>query len=253
MTAREMQIPITTLSWNIDRLTRILGERANERDTARILSRLRDANERLVTLVEDLLNLAQLHEGSFTMAPRMIQIPETVRRAVRQAEEEARQQGITLRWRASSQDIPLTMADPERMHQVLVNLLNNAIKYTPRGGSVTVTTRTTNEIAPATVMSAQHSASSDTYILCEVKDTGIGIPEDEKAGIFQQFFRGRKAVASDRGGTGLGLYLVKTIVEQHQGAIWFTSREGFGSAFSFTIPVISPYNDKQKTTRRSRR
>jgi signal transduction histidine kinase len=141
------------------------------------------------------------------------------------------------------------MGDPERMHQVMLNILSNAVKYTPRGGTVTVTVRKSNELAPVNVSAdAKTNYVGAGYVLCSVEDTGIGIAKEEQKEVFTQFFRGRKAVASDEGGTGLGLFLVKKIIEQHEGAIWFTSREGYGSTFFFTIPVLNPYETNSKNT-----
>lgn len=242
-----MQVPITTLAWNTERLTRVLGERAKERDVARVLDRVRDANDRLVTLVEDLLNLAKLQEGAFLVARRPMQLTEVIRRAVRTIEREAEERGVTVRLVANPSEIPLTLGDPDRLYQVAINLLSNAVKYTPRGGQATITLRQTEEIAPPTVAAARGpEAVAARYVLCTVQDTGIGIPKDEQPKIFQQFFRGRKAVATDEGGTGLGLFLVRTIIEEHGGAVWFRSREGYGTTFYFTIPVANPYDGETR-------
>lgn len=251
LTAHEMQVPITTLSWNIERLTRVLGEMATTKDIGKLLHRIREANDRLVTLVEDLLNLTKLQEGAFRIARRPTQLTEVVRRAVRSMESEALRRGVTIQWSADPQKTPLTMGDPERLYQVVLNLLSNAVKYTPRSGSIRVGLRETREIAPPTVVVERPLSSvASSYVLCSVEDTGIGIPKDEQAYMFQQFFRGRKAVATNEGGTGLGLFLVRTIVEQHDGIIWFTSREGRGTTFFFTIPVVNPYDREAPTDSR---
>lgn len=252
LTAHEMQVPITTLSWNIERLGRILGEVANDREVAKLLERIREANHRLVTLVEDLLNLAKLQEGAFVVARRPMQLSEVVRKATRTIEREALQRGVQLQWSADPRKIPLTLGDPDRLYQVVLNLLSNAVKYTPRGGTVRVSLRRSNEIAaPLTASARRVEGKASGYVLCSVEDTGIGIPKDEQSRVFQQFFRGRKAVATNEGGTGLGLFLVRTIVEQHGGAIWFTSREGYGTTFYFTIPIVNPYGGE--TPENSRR
>lgn len=245
MTAREMQVPITSLSWNTERLAKVLGETAVQPDVAKIIKRINEANTRLVTLVEDLLNVAKMQEGAFLVAKRPMQLAEVVRRALRTNEREALKRGVTVRWSADSAQIPLTIGDPERIYQVTVNILSNAVKYTPRGGMVTVTVRKTNEIAPATVAHGvpPEKIKAD-YVMCSIEDTGIGIAKEEQKNVFTQFFRGQKAVATDESGTGLGLFLVKKIIEQHDGAIWFSSREGYGSTFFFTVPVLDPYAEK---------
>lgn len=242
MTAREMQVPITSLSWNMERLVKVLGEDAKKPDVAKILKRISEADTRLVTLVEDLLNVAKMQEGAFLVAKRPMQLVEVVRRALRTNEREAQKRGVTVKWSADSAQIPLTIGDPERIYQVTVNILSNAVKYTPRGGVVTVTVRKTNEIAPATVVHGiPDSKIMADYVMCSIEDTGIGIAKEEQENIFTQFFRGQKAVATDESGTGLGLFLVKRIIEQHDGAIWFSSREGYGSTFFYTLPVLDPY------------
>lgn len=238
-------MPITALSWNIERLSKVLGEAVDKPDVAKILKRIGEANMRLVTLVEDLLNVAKMQEGAFLVAKRPMQMVEVMRRALRTNEREALKRGVTVKWQADASQVPLTVGDPERIYQVAVNILSNAVKYTPRGGAVTVTVRKTNEIAPATVATAipQEKIKAE-YVLCSIEDTGIGISKEEQKNVFTQFFRGQKAVASDESGTGLGLFLVKKIIDQHDGAIWFTSREGYGTTFFFTIPVLDPYEKK---------
>ncbi len=243
-TAQEMQVPISVLGWNLSRLRRILGASAGSRDIERILERLFEANLRLTALVEDLLNLAKLQRGAFRVHLRPVQLTEIVRKALVAAEREAERRGVTLAWSWKPGDIPLTRGDPARLYEVVVNLVGNGVKYTPRGGRVTVTLRRTRELAPAAAKLPPKVRREGDFVLVAVEDTGIGIPKEEQARVFQQFFRGRKALAAAEGGTGLGLYLVRTIVTQHSGVVWFASREGHGSTFFFTIPVAEPYPEE---------
>lgn len=244
LTAHEMQVPISVLSWNLDRIRRVLGAAGERPDVQRVLDRLLEANVRLTTLVEDLLNLAKLHEGAFRIYLRPIQVTEVARRCLRSMEREAERRGVTLAWSWDPAQIPLTRGDPNRLTDVIANLLSNGVKYTPRGGRVTIAMHPTHELAPPTVPLPVGKERAGKYVLVSVEDTGIGIPKDEQARVFQQFFRGRKAFAGGEGGTGLGLYLVRRIVEQHGGTVWFTSREGYGSTFFFTLPLAEPYAEK---------
>lgn len=241
-TAREMQVPISVLGWNLDRLRRVLGSSAEVTEVARILERLFEANLRLTTLVEDLLNLEKLQRGAFRVRLRPVQLTELVRKVLRTVEREAERRGVTLSWSWKPGEIPLTRGDPARLQEVIANLVGNGIKYTPRGGRVVATLRRTSELAPAAVQLPPGTSREGDFVLVSVEDTGIGIPKDEQSRVFQQFFRGRKALSAAEGGTGLGLYLVQTIVSQHGGVVWFTSREGHGSTFSFTLPVADPWN-----------
>ncbi len=250
LTAREMQVPITTLAWNIERLVTVGGEALKAPEAQKLLRRIFEANNRLVTLVEDLQNLARLYEGAFVVSRRTMQITEIARKAVRTVEKEATERGLAISVSANTAGIPLTQGDPERVYQVILNLLSNAVKYTPRGGKIAVSIRLTNEAQPvgegAEIERMHPLSDAKQFIALSVQDTGMGIPEDEKENIFRQFFRGRKAVATETGGTGLGLFLVRTIVEQHGGSVWFVSREGVGTTFSFTVPVIDPYGQEKK-------
>jgi signal transduction histidine kinase len=128
-------------------------------------------------------------------------------------------------------DAPLSVrGDPQRLYQVVSNLVSNAIKYTQRGGLITVTLH-----------------ANDDQVRLEVRDTGPGISPEAQARIFERFYRA-PAVAADDRGTGLGLTIVKSIVEQHGGRVWVTSVIGQGSTFSVSLPAwrdaLSTSNDE---------
>ncbi len=114
--------------------------------------------------------------------------------------------------------------DLERMEQVLTNLIGNAIKYSPQGGSVLIRLEADSQARIARL---------------SIQDQGIGIPRHQQAQIFGRFIRAENASAWGIGGTGLGLYLCRELVERHNGRLWFESEEGQGSTFSFTLPLLS--------------
>ena len=116
--------------------------------------------------------------------------------------------------------------DPRRLYQVFSNLVGNAVKYTPAGGCITITL-----------------AQADDQVLFEVNDTGKGIPQEAQARVFERFYRVPGSSSIDAGGTGLGLALVKSIVDQHGGRVWVTSQVGVGSTFSVSLPVWKPPAD----------
>ena len=116
--------------------------------------------------------------------------------------------------------LPIVMGDRDRLIQVVSNLVNNAIKYSPEGGTVTLSSR-----------------ADSGFALISVTDTGLGIPPDEIGHVFERFRRVRSGAAQSIPGTGLGLTIVKQIVEMHGGKIWVESAVGHGSAFHFTIPL----------------
>jgi signal transduction histidine kinase len=130
-----------------------------------------------------------------------------------------------------SLDLPLDLsplwADRGKVEEVVINLVNNAIKYSPDGGLITIT-----------------AAPRDTMMCVSVSDTGLGIAADAKSRLFQRFQRvGNKQRVS---GTGLGLFVCKTLIEAHGGKIWVDSEEGQGSTFHFTVPLYAGQDEKGK-------
>jgi signal transduction histidine kinase len=120
--------------------------------------------------------------------------------------------------------LPIVTGDRDRLVQVVTNLVNNAVKYSPDGGTVTLSTR-----------------SDGGFALISVTDTGLGIPADEIEHVFERFRRVRSGAAQSIPGTGLGLTIVKQIVEMHGGKIWVESAVGHGSAFHFTVPLTAEH------------
>jgi two-component system phosphate regulon sensor histidine kinase PhoR len=124
-------------------------------------------------------------------------------------------------------DLPLIRADLPRLEQVLVNLIHNAVKFTPPGGEIT--------LAAAPLSPVGRGAGGEGVIRFSVRDTGPGIPADDLPRIFERFYRVDRSRSG--GGTGLGLSIARHLVEAHGGKIWAESREGEGSTFFFTIPT----------------
>ena len=173
--------------------------------------------DRVNRLIGDMLDLDRMESGRMTMRSAEVDINEVLAEAVSRAVPSA----TAVEFKSDLDPrLPIVAGDRDRLIQVVSNLVNNAVKYSPEGGTVTVTTRVEGRFA-----------------LVSVTDTGIGIPAEEIAHVFERFRRVRSGAAQSIPGTGLGLTIVKQIVEMHGGKIWVESAVGHGSSFHFTVPL----------------
>jgi PAS domain S-box-containing protein len=187
-----------------------------------MLEDLEQATDRLSILTEDLLDVSRLQAGQLALQRVSINLVSLVQRLVERFQKTTTRHQLAFH---PQQPILEATIDPQRMEQVLSNLLTNAIKYSPQGGSIVVTVGTDG---------ADHAGE------IRVQDSGIGIPLHQQARIFGRFMRADNAQAAGISGTGLGLYLCRALVEQHGGRLWFKSGEGKGTTFFVTIPLVAP-------------
>lgn len=174
--------------------------------------------ERLGNLINDLLTISRIESGALSLELSSVNLSSTTQRVFRLLERKAAVKGITLIASPSLDDIPPAIADPGKLDQVFINLLDNGIKFTPSGGTVTVS-----------------ATALDDHITIDVADSGIGIPAQDLPRIFERFYRVDAARSRDMGGTGLGLSIVKHIVQALGGSISVDSIPGKGARFSFTL------------------
>jgi two-component system, OmpR family, phosphate regulon sensor histidine kinase PhoR len=184
------------------------------------LGRIIGEVDRLTSLVEDLLDLARLESGRLALKVEPVAPVDLVTRGAERLRPQIERARLQLVIEAPA-DLPLVLADRGRIEQVLLNLIHNAIKFTPAGGTITVA---------ATV--------DGDALRVSVHDTGVGIPESELPRIFERFYKADRARRSE--GTGLGLAIAKHIVQAHRGTIHATSAPGQGSCFFFTLPLATP-------------
>jgi PAS domain S-box-containing protein len=185
------------------------------------LQSIDQATARLVELTEDLLDVTRLQAGRLALHVDPTDLVALTSRVVTRLQMTTQRHTLSL---ATSVEHLVAQVDPRRMEQVLSNLIGNAIKYSPEGGSIEVTIREDEQA---------HEA-----LLC-VSDHGIGIPAQQQLLVFGRFARADNARAYGIGGTGLGLYLCRELVERHGGRIWFESTEGQGSTFFVALPLVS--------------
>lgn len=178
--------------------------------------------ERLQTIVEDLSAISRLESGELILDMEPFNIRTLAAEVIEELELKSEEQGISLGFKDTAEEGFLVNADRESIRQVLINLVNNSIKYGNPGGSTRI-----------------GFYDMESYILCEVADDGIGIPEKHLPHVFDRFYRVDKSRSRKRGGSGLGLSIVKHIMEAHQQTINVRSSPGLGSTFGLTLDKAS--------------
>jgi two-component system, OmpR family, phosphate regulon sensor histidine kinase PhoR len=178
--------------------------------------------ERLTTLINDILTLSCLEAKEAALELNAMDIVGTINKSCTLLSAHAAEKNIRINNEEVTGDLPRVLIDQGRLEQVLVNLIDNAVKYTPEGGAVRI-----------------HAEREDTTIRISVQDTGIGIPAKDLPRIFERFYRVDAGRSRDQGGTGLGLAIAKHIVQLHGGELTVTSVPGKGSTFSFTLRIAN--------------
>ncbi len=214
--SHELRTPLAALRMHVELLQGRAGDDPATR--AEFLETSRQQLDRMDWLAQNLLELSKLESGLLRLDLRPEDLRSTVESALEQADQAARRKGVSLELRLASAPVR-TYHDPQRIGQVAANLVGNAVKFTPRGGAVTVTVEPHRDGARLVVA-----------------DTGVGIDAAEIPHIFERFYRGSRASEARGSGSGLGLAIVKSIVDMHGGRIAVESRVGAGSTFTVTLP-----------------
>jgi signal transduction histidine kinase len=215
--SHELRTPMTSIKGYVENM--LIGLTGTLTDKqSHYLQRVKRNVERLTRLINDLLDLSRIEAGRIELHPAWLSVPELVGDVVESLHSMAREKPVTVVTQ-SAPALPLIRADRDKLHQILTNLIQNAIKFTPPNGEVRVEMQRT-----------------DGHVLISVADTGCGIPPDEIDKVFEKFYRGESAPVEARG-AGLGLAITKSLVELHGGRIWVESTPGHGSRFSLTLPT----------------
>lgn len=216
--AHQLRTPLSAVKWTLKLL--LDGDAgALTTEQKELVRRGYGTNDRMIVLVNDLLNVAQADEGLLGFSFRDTNLIQVIERAIPDIEPEARKRGVTIEFKKPSKDI-IIIADPDRLLLVVNNMLDNAVQYGRGRGNVSVAV-----------------VERDGLAEVSVADTGIGIPEKDRNKIFTRFFRAPNAVSVQANGSGLGLFIAQNIISHHSGKMWFTSEEGKGSTFYFTVPL----------------
>jgi signal transduction histidine kinase len=212
--SHELKTPISALRAHLENLLDGVEQADPE-----ILQVMLGQSDRLGRLIDQLLDLSRLESGELRLHRKPVPLHPLVRQVLSEIEVARADRGVRVR-DSVPDDLPPVLVDPERVHQVLFNLLDNAVRYTPSGGQVTV---------------SAHGAGA----ACEVAvaDTGHGIAPEHLPRLFERFYRADAARSRGDGGTGIGLAIARSVVEAHGGHIRAESRLGEGSVFTFDLPV----------------
>jgi PAS domain S-box-containing protein len=217
--AHQLRTPLSAIKWSLRMILDGDVGSINE-DQKDLLEKTYTSNERMIGLINDLLNVTRIEEGKFLYKPEKMQMEGIVVNVIQDNEDVIKMKNIGVKFEKSKKLLPPVVIDEEKMSLAIHNLLDNALKYTPEKGKIVISLE-----------------EKDNEIIFKIKDTGVGIPEDQKERIFTKFFRGSNVIKMETEGSGLGLYTTKNIIDSHKGKIWFESEENKGTTFYFSIPV----------------
>ena len=217
--AHQLRTPLSAVKWTLRLLLDgDVGKMSREQED--FLERGYQTNERMINLVNDLLDVSRIEEGRFGYNFQEVEIADVIRKAVAEVSIVAAKRNIKINFRQLIHEDLEIIADPERVHTIIINLLDNAVNYSEPGDEVVVT-----------------AGEEGDLLKVSIEDNGIGIPDSEFDKVFSRFYRASNAVRLQTDGSGLGLFIVQNIIHRHGGRVWFESKEGQGTSFFFTLPM----------------
>jgi len=217
MASHQLKNPLTNVRWYVE----LLEETHPKKNQLEYLKEIQTGNERMIKLVEDLLNVSRIEtQRNFSIEPTRGDLLAEIASVIAEQTAAAYEHQVSISLEKDGLKKLFVRFDEGKMHQLLQNLINNAVKYSYPHGTVVVSCE-----------------ERDTEVICSVQDQGIGVPKHQQKHLFERFFRAQNAQKHAADGTGLGLYIAKAIAEGHGGRIWFESHEGKGTTFFFSLPL----------------
>ncbi|MDD5686478.1 MAG: HAMP domain-containing sensor histidine kinase [Elusimicrobia bacterium] len=213
MVSHELKTPLTNI---IGFAQTMLSLKSNVDEQRQYLEIINLEGKRLATLVDEFLDISKIEVGNFKLQISRVNIPNLVKEAINITNVP---EGIQIELNFFA-DFPMIYGDDNKIKQVIINILANAIRYTPKGGNISI-----------------RGESENDSVIVSIQDTGPGIKKEELEKVFEKFYRSDDEVSKKSTGSGLGLAIVKSIVEAHKGKIWAESEEGKGSKFVFILPI----------------
>ncbi len=231
LASHQLRTPLSTVNWYSEML--LAGDAGKVTpDQKKYLEEIYAGNQRMVELVNTLLDVSRIELGTLIIESKPTNIVKLTQSVLDEHKLLITEKRIILT-SSFSKKIPLIKTDPKLLRMVIQNIVSNAVKYTSDGGKIYI----------STVM------IDGSDILMKIRDTGYGIPKDQQNKIFTKLFRADNVIGKDTEGTGLGLYIARSIVEQAGGKLWFDSTENRGSIFYVTLPLHKPKKDNDASAR----
>lgn len=217
--AHQLRTPLGSVRWNLEMLLGGDIEKLGN-PTMEVLKQIEESNKRMIDLTNNLLDVSRIDQGRTPNMPENIEIIRVIKDSIKEVEPLSSKNNIFCTVDSAKPEI-IAFVDPKKFREVIQNLVSNGVKYNKVGGKLSVGVSLDND-----------------YIKIEIKDTGIGIPEEDQKRITEKFFRAKNAILSETEGTGLGLYVVAAYVESWGGKLTFESKAEVGTTFWITIPII---------------
>lgn len=219
MITHQLRTPLSGIKWTLNML---LDEEAGPltQEQRKWMSDAFQSNEEVIQLVDEILTAFRLDSDGLKLYPTETNLVELFQKVIDHVEHVAKHKNVTIDFKDEGQKIKTVCVDGERISIAFQNILENAVRYSPNGGTVTV-----------------DLIEEEGDVKVSVRDQGIGIRAEDRANIFKRFFRAQNAFQVHKDGTGLGLFISKSIIEKHNGQIWFETKEGKGTIFYFILPL----------------
>lgn len=220
LASHQLRTPLGIIKWYIEALKENDLIHRNPQMVQDYLDEVYNSNERLIKLVGDLLDVSHIVQSKVKNEMVATDVLEFIKTILKQLEVEAKKKGIKIILLDKLKNLPKLNIDQEKFREVFENLVSNSIKYTDQSGQVEITV-----------------GNDKSKFQVDIKDNGMGISKEDQPKIFTRFFRAAEAAKKDTNGSGLGLYIVKSYIEDWDGKIWFESQSGKGTIFHFSLPL----------------
>lgn len=221
--SHQIRAPFANMRWVTDLLlSKKSNISKNKEQEEEYLLILRENSQRLEELINKIITVSKIEQGKFPLRKDFFDFKELINKVILEFKSYAEASNVKVIF-DNSQQLPKILGDASQIREVVENFVDNAIKYTKDKGEVKI---------------SLSKVKSNKDVHFEIKDSGVGIPKEDQKYIFQKFFRSKSAMKHQTQGSGLGLFIVKSIIESHNGKVGFVSEEGKGTTFWFTLPVL---------------